>query len=186
MCASDSKGAREESAQAGAEAVRRRARKQRHRNNRVGSVCGCIIHQEMGSTEKTIDFSLMILLRWKFTDPSVDCRSATMMPGMGGQRPLCPCLLRCTAQAILGGLHPSIFQGNASNHVVGESTPQDCRTAQAHSPSSHGRCQCFQALPGSRDLLLLCLDRIFQKMCMRWQKSLSGKKPPVGTVGQAE
>lgn len=52
----DSKGAREESAQAGAEAVRRRARKQRHRNNRVGSLCGCTIHQEMGSTEKTIDF----------------------------------------------------------------------------------------------------------------------------------
>lgn len=48
--------AAEESAQAGAEAVRRRARKQRHRNNRVESVCGCSIHQEMGSTEKTIDF----------------------------------------------------------------------------------------------------------------------------------
>lgn len=56
MCACDSKGARGERAQAGAEAVRRRARKQRHRNNRVGSVCGCSIHPEMGSIGKTIDF----------------------------------------------------------------------------------------------------------------------------------
>lgn len=62
------------------------------------------------------------------------------------------------------------------NPPAGEGTPLHCRTAQAHFPSSHGRYQCSQALPGSRDLLLLCQGRIFQKMCMRRQKSLSGKE----------
>lgn len=56
MCACESKGARGESAQAGAEAARRRARKQRHRNKMVEFVCECSIQQEMGSIEKTIDF----------------------------------------------------------------------------------------------------------------------------------
>lgn len=99
-----------------------------------------------------------------------------MMPGMGRQGPLCPCLLKCPAQAIQGSLHPSISQGNASNPPAGQGNPLHCRPAQAHSHSSHGRCQCSQALPGSRDLMLLCQGGIFQKMCTRQQKSLSGKE----------
>lgn len=95
---------------------------------------------------------------------------------MGGRGPICPCPLKCTAQAMQGGLHPSISQGNASNPPAGEGTPLHCRTAQACFPSSHGRCHCSQALPGRRDLLLLSQGRIFQKMCMRWKKSLSGKQ----------
>lgn len=125
-----------------------------------------------------LTFVLMILFSWKSTarahraDSSMGCRSATVMPGVGGWGPLCPCLLKCTAQAMQERLHPSISQGNASNPPTGEGTPLPCRTAQAHSPSSRGRCQCSQAPPGSRDLLLLCQGRIFQKMCVEWQKSL--------------
>lgn len=143
---------------------------------------GAPFTKRWAALRRQLIFALMTLFRWKFivrahrADPSMGCRSATVMPGMGGQGPLCPCLLKCTAQAMQGGLHPSISQGNASNSPADEGTPLHCRTVQAHSPSSRGRCQCPQALPGSRDLLLLCLGRIFQKMCMRWQKSLSGKE----------
>lgn len=135
---------------------------------------------------RQLTFVLMILFRWKSTararraDPSMGCRPATVMPGVGGRGPLCPCLLKCTAQAMQERLHPSISQGNASNPPAGEGTPLPCRTAQAHSPSSHGRCQCSQALPGSRDLLLLCQGRIFQKMSVGGQKSLQGGRQSEG------
>lgn len=65
MCACDSEGAREESAQAG-EAVRRKARKQRHRNNRVGSVLSAAFTKRWAALGRQLIFALMILFRWKF------------------------------------------------------------------------------------------------------------------------
>lgn len=75
-----------------------------------------------------------------------------------------------------GGLHPSVTWGNASDPPAGEGTPLPCRRAEVDCPSGCGRCQHLQALPGSRDLLLLCQGRIFQKMCVGWKKLLSGKE----------
>lgn len=76
-----------------------------------------------------------------------------------------------------GGVTSLHFSREYLKPPAGEGTPLPCRTAQTHSPSGHGRCQCSQTLPGSRDLLLLLWQgRIFQKMCMGWQRSLSGKE----------
>lgn len=141
-------------------------------------------------------FALMILFRWKFTvrahraDPSMGCRSAKVIPGMGGQGPLCPCLLKCTAQPMQGGSHPSISQGKVSNPPADEGTPLHCRTVQTipQQPwkvpvlSSTARQQRPAAALSGQDFP----ENVHEIAKVTFREGAAGIKRPVGTVGQAE
>ena len=98
--ACESRGAGEESIQARGAAVTRRARKQRHRNDGVGSACGCSLHQQHGTAENTRDLCPL--------SPSSLLEPTAQTPLWADPKPL-PAPVCGTDHA--GGLCPSVTRG---------------------------------------------------------------------------